>query len=59
MRQRTELPDYRVVSFKLQMDLFNRLTASAKNQERSLAREMAFRLRRSFEDDPAEADAAA
>ena len=48
MRQRQDLPDYRVCSIKIQMDLLEKLIAEAKRQERSLAGEVSFRLRRSF-----------
>jgi hypothetical protein len=48
MRQR-DLPDYRYCSIKLQLDLIDMLAAEAKRQERSLAGEVAYRLRRSFE----------
>jgi hypothetical protein len=52
MRQRQDLPDYRVCSIKIQIDLLDKLIAEAKAQERSLAGEVAFRLRRSFEPAP-------
>jgi hypothetical protein len=58
MRQRQDLPDYRVCSIKIQMDLLEKLIAEAKQQERSLAGEVAFRLRRSFEAEQAEGRAA-
>jgi len=58
MRQRQDLPDYRVVSVKIQMDILDKLTAEARRQERSLAGEISFRLRRSLDPAQAEADAA-
>ena len=56
MRQRQDLPDYRVCSIKIQMDLLDKLIAEAKRQERSLAGEVTYRLRRSFEIAQAESD---
>jgi predicted HicB family RNase H-like nuclease len=40
--------DFRVVTFRIDADLHQRLTDAAKDQERSLAREMTFRLKKSF-----------
>jgi hypothetical protein len=55
MRQRQELPDYRICSIKLRTDLLDRLVAEAKRQERSLAGEVAYRLRASFDAEGADA----
>jgi hypothetical protein len=57
MRQR-DLPDYRYCSIKLQLDLIDMLAAEAKRQERSIAGEVAYRLRRSFEGNSAQDEAA-
>ena len=43
------LPNYKICSVKIPLELLERLYTEAKQQERSLAGEVTFRLRRSFE----------
>jgi len=47
------LPNYKICSVKIPLELLDRLYTEAKVQERSVAGEICFRLRRSFnEADP-------
>jgi hypothetical protein len=43
------LPNYKICSVKIPLELLDRLCTEAKAQERSLAGEVTFRLRRSFD----------
>ena len=51
MRQQRALPDYRYCNIKLELGLLEDLYRSAKEQERSLAGEVNYRLRRSLKSD--------
>jgi len=57
MRQERELPTYRTFNIKIPLDVLDKLVVEARRQERSLTREMIYRLRHSFDGD-AKADAA-
>jgi len=46
-----QMPDFRCVNLRVHLDLYERLTAEAQDQERNVCNEIIFRLKRSLKND--------
>lgn len=58
-RRPENYPDFKYCNIKLALDLIERLTVAAQREERTLAREVSYRLRKSLAADQADDHAAA
>ena len=46
-----QMPDFRCVNLRVHLDLYERLTAEARDQERNVCKEIIFRLKQSLKND--------